>query len=424
MTRFNLAGKGSPIPTVALPAPGEDTNFPPQVFQLENGTAWEKEDYVGLGYTHYEVWCVGASGGLGSNLMNRFVYYDSVIEKKVMPGSYPHGDLWGAYCRAQEIWYEKTGQTPPWYPGSNPSDWAEHLNPFRMFDTRVFKPTMTHTPDNSAAGGGGGGGGVHVVRGTLADLPDASAVVVGQTGLDGPVAQTVVDGPWLPPQPVPTWHWTRGWSYDPLPPFRDAEEEYLITGLQAWMRNYFDPGDVYIPSPQVGGDGGQSSFADVCHASGGQGGAPAKKWVGGALIIDGDGGAGGVGNRVEAGGGGPGSANLPANGHDGTWDQSTIGQGGGGGHGGIGKSYRSGFFVGDPAIPIAGKPATNGGRGAFSYADTSIYGNGQARSTQQSEPIIPGGGGGVKADKKLRYGSRAIGFNPNGLVFLRVYKVD
>lgn len=430
MTQFDLAGKGGPIPTVALPSPGEDANFPPQVFQLENGSVWEKEDYVGLGYTHYEVWCVGAAGGLGSNLMNRFVYYKSTIEKKVMPGSYPHGDLWGAYCRVQEIWYEQHGYTPPWdNPNSsvhNVNEYANVFNPLHQFNTWIFEPTLSHTIDNSAAGGGGGGGGVHVVRGTLADLPNSSEVIVGQAGPDGPTAQTVVNAAWLPPQPVATWNWLRGWANEPLPPFFNDEDAYLTLGLQAWMRNYFDPGDVYIPPPQAGSDGGYSSFADVCHASGGKGGNPAKIWVGTQLVIDGDGGAGGVGDRVEAGGGGSGSANLPVAGHDGTWDQSAIGQGGGGGHSGIPSGARYELLTGNriPGSEYPAKPATNGGRGSFSYADTSIYGNGQARSIQNGEPIVPGGGGGAKADKKFKYGSKAIGFNPNGLVFLRVYKVD
>jgi hypothetical protein len=38
--------------------------------------------------------------------------------------------------------------------------------------------------------------------------------------------------------------------------------------------------------------------------------------------------------------------------------------------------------------------------------------------------VIPGGGGGAKADKKLKFGSKAVGFDPNGLCMIRIYKVE
>lgn len=84
--------------------------------------------------------------------------------------------------------------------------------------------------------------------------------------------------------------------------------------------------------------------------------------------------------------------------------------------------------------------AGNGGRGSFSYADTTVYGPRGTRITVAvpiPNPIlggiggsfpgayVPGGGGGAKANRKpeLLHGSRAVGSDPNGIVLIRLTRV-
>jgi hypothetical protein len=104
--------------------------------------------------------------------------------------------------------------------------------------------------------------------------------------------------------------------------------------------------------------------------------------------------------------------------------------------------------------------STYGGRGSFSYADTRVYGVGAAPSIWRTrdfqingntgeviwgnlyqpllgpktlnDPIgvlqgqkpIAGGGGGARAPGKRQYGSRALGYNPNGLVLIRLMRIE
>lgn len=83
-------------------------------------------------------------------------------------------------------------------------------------------------------------------------------------------------------------------------------------------------------------------------------------------------------------------------------------------------------------------PATNGGRGSFSYADTAVFGERQLKEditimvpigsvfggyNKLPRPMIPGGGGGARGLRSLPYGSRAPGFSPNGAVIIRLVKI-
>lgn len=89
--------------------------------------------------------------------------------------------------------------------------------------------------------------------------------------------------------------------------------------------------------------------------------------------------------------------------------------------------------------------ATGGGQGSFSYADTKVYGPRQPRQPYYNVQrtydtatglilseliiptsvfVIPGSGGGAKAPGKRYYGSRATGFKPQGLVLLRLMKLE
>lgn len=195
-------------------------------------------------------------------------------------------------------------------------------------------------------GGAGGGGGLHRVQGLLSALPASCPIVVGGGGVLGNEHPDNV-----------------GFTTD-------------------------------------GSDGGYSSFnATTCRASGGKGG---RRVQSNSLTTttQANGGDGGIGNRIIAGGGaiggiagtpsvsGPGIVGV--NGGDGGWNGS-IGSGGGGGAGGVGK-YGSGGTTSNAA--------TSGGRGSYDPGETSVYGPGESPSADistGSQNVVPGGASGAKA---------------------------
>lgn len=155
-----------------------------------------------------------------------------------------------------------------------------------------------------------------------------------------------------------------------------------------------------------GGPGGTSSFAiNICRASGGQGGLRAA--TNSVTVSSGaNGGDGGIGDSTAPGGGGIGGvAGVPTatgvdstpgeNGLDGVivWANNfqSIGQGGGGGAGGIAK-YGSGGIT-----CMAGSA---GGRGAYNPGDLAVYGPGDLPSQDPqttADDVFPGSAGGAKA---------------------------
>lgn len=420
MTRIELGGEGSPIPTEALPDNllTED-DIAPLTLVLSDGN-FAKADYVGLGYTNYEVWCIGAAGGRGGDsgttvrwLMTQSVAHmtdaewEQFVQAHEREFGFDRNYLFAAYVNPAtgEVTYESILiQMDRAYPGHNVPITTFH-DPFVVSNSRDI-------------GGGGGGGGLHRVSGLLADLPALVPVVVGQAGDDALPGQDFVNGfysaapysgPWVP---YPT----------PLGP------NPSLGLFVSWFRLRY-PAAPTLQPPQVGEDGGASSFGAICKASGGKGGGPSIAWAGGVKTFTGFGGAGGSGNSLVAGGGGLG-ATTDKNGKDGTWD-GTIGKGGGGGRGGKRN-----------ASPL--RVATSGGQGSFNYGDTSVFGQRGLRSNyinlnQTYDPntgevvttievvtgdtTIPGGGGGAKAPGSNRYGSRASGYSPNGLVLIKIYKI-
>lgn len=62
--RIGLKGKGTPIPREAMPGPGENL-MPPLILNLPDESTFDRQEYIEMGYTHYEVWCIGAAGGRG-----------------------------------------------------------------------------------------------------------------------------------------------------------------------------------------------------------------------------------------------------------------------------------------------------------------------------------------------------------------------
>lgn len=274
----------------------------PVVLRFDTNQDFVPQDYMDLGYTHFDVICIGAGGGMGGGI-----------------------------------------------------DTANSGTLVRSY------------------GGAGGGGGFHRVRGLLSALPDTCPIVVGAGGALG------------------TEH-----ASNPA--------------------NTTD-----------GGDGGYSSFNDTtCRASGGKGGkrVQTNSLTTGTLANGGD---GGVGNRIIAGGGGTGGiAGVPTAtgpgtpgtaGVDGTFF-SNVGKGGGGGAGGVGK-YGS----------VTCNAATAGGRGSYNPGDTSVYGPGDNPDNDAASgaaSIIPGGASGAKASPLnglptiygQSKGSRAVGVP--GVVIIRL----
>lgn len=433
MSRIEFNGLGTLIPTIALPPFGSDDNLPPTTFTFLDNAIFEVEQYRTLGFTHFEAWCVGAAGGKGGDATNQpFFVYEEIWRPVPL-------DVWNVWLSQ----FDNTTIYYGWDPGDptrggTQRDMQEFNNPNHMLKFRTYKQVLLY-PTTTAIGGGGGGGGMQKVSGLLADLDDSVSIVVGKAGLDAPLGQIHQNGLWTP-------QYTDDFGYSYSNPF-----------ITDYLNSYPGPKNSYLP-PQVGADGGASMFADdVGQASGGKGGSPGMIWNGSAFVLKGDGGAGGIGGRSLAGGGGAGSVAEGINGSDGIWHPETgIGAGGGGGKGGRGAEQ-----VGDPrfGVPtIINHLATAGGQGSYSFADTSVYGPRQFRQARVwQKPVVgyssipepghtprvgnwpngtvtyttatdlylsvPGGGGGARPAKNLKVGSRAPGFSPDGAVVLRLSRI-
>lgn len=346
MARLELGGYEGPIPNIALPDPKLSADMPVQSLVLADGSTFEKADWVSLGYTHYEVWCVGAAGGQGAEAGDPDVKTLYTTEKVPMPDWMWEGEI---RYKIAEFAFEgrtifpkyvfntvpgRTGEVITIYqtPREAAIDWLGGLNVAR--EVTVFHHQNAYVVPYSGApviGGAGGGGGLQVMSGVLNDLPDSVPIAVGQAGIDAIAAQ--IGSPDL---------------YDPF--FRDStlslsdfsSASFYEDRQLALDTHYFtntwpplgDPTRPLFPPGQPGNDGGASAFGEICMASGGKGGGPAIVWVGTNRFFAAHGGEGGVGGRLEAGGGAAGSTDSSKNGKDGIWD-GTIGQGGGGGRGGM-----------------------------------------------------------------------------------------
>lgn len=363
MTRFQFGSYGEPIPNIAMPDPNLSGDLPIQSLELVDGVPFLKADWVALGYTHYEVWCIGAAGGKGASPNQPHFYTTGYLEAgsginwhmdsapAVMPP-----DIWELVLREAD-WYAlhsgsgsatdnylmvvPVGTPLPSYGVINSWQWLnelhvlvtprarqELLNPTHMSQINTYHdPYLVEW--GSYQGGGGGGGGLHVIRGELATLPDSVPISVGRVGADAPPGQINVEGVYTPPFPSENTYW-------PLPPGWGSPQDIQYytdkNTLYAWQNDHSGPVVSFNP-PGPGGDGGASAFGDICFASGGKGGGPSFVWANGLRAFKGFGGDGGSGGRLLAGGGGVGATELKPAG-DGTWD-GTIGKGGGGGRGGI-----------------------------------------------------------------------------------------
>lgn len=467
--RAFLGGRGLPRDEFALGGAGgsADSNTP-VVLLLEDGEVFTPADYISLGFTNFDAWCVGASGGRGGDASD-LVKWRVTKAQEVMPG-----DIWEAYLVAAESYdawrpgylyvaYLAPSDTPPgpydhrdtdWYDsygnhffGSGPGGlyryWltprqnAEWLNPTHMGTvTNYIEPILYNSP---FIGGGGGGGGLHVVSGVLADLPSSVTAEVGQQGSDGAAGQAFQAAPW-----DSSYYWQ--------PELYNREGLRIGGGgsqaIWEWA-NRFPTIRPLLDPPAEGSSGGASSFGDICQASGGKGGKPAVQWAGAIRQQYAHGGEGGAGAQVTPGGGAAGAISSGP-GKDGTWD-GDIGKGGGGGRGGVELHQFYNPATGNVTVPFV--PATEGGRGSLNFADTSVWGargplgtylralrtflytdtDGprgnilnlpSAVDTLIPKPVNPGSGGGARIPGGRKYGSRAAGYSHDGAVLLRLFKLD
>jgi hypothetical protein len=403
MSRVELAGPGGPIPTVALSDPNLDENLAPQAFLLTTGN-FLKVDWVGLGYTHYEVMCIGAVGGNGSD------------GGAGISWPYYYTNLPGGYLLTH--WYSPFPTTP------------------------------------SIFGGAGGGGGLHRVAGLLADLPDVIPVVVGSAGAHGPRADISHQYPYMPtppaPYPHPNYVWDPPHNMIPIPTVgqdggaSSFGDVCVASGgkggfpATVWdvtkpSSGYNFPGEVGAPKPDGrGGQGGKGGQA----AAGGGGAGAFFTFVPGLY-----------GSQIR----------TVTQAKDGAWD-GVAGEGGGGG---LAGEYMPGWrpiYIAPSSLAADELmhglyddkivEATPGAKGSFSYSNTSVYGQRQDRTFSYTEKvaqpvdtmvkrdplvleqtptpylIVPGGGGGARINKSQGFGSRAPGFSPDGAVLVRVTKID
>ena len=366
--RVSLSGLGTPILLEALPDPNVSSELPPQSFIFAEDDVFLKSDFVSLGYTHFEVICIGAAGGRGP-----------LIYKGV--SSWP---------------YYFVGLIEHWH---DPIPVAQ-----------------------SYRSGAGGGGGIHRVVGLLADLPEESPVVVGQPGADGPLGHVINDEPF---EPVPPY--SSGSIYDEphliVYPAEDGEDGGYSSFNGDLAQASGGKAGAW-PLVAIAGRTNHPMRTDYPRTAGGDGGEGGT----GGQIEPGGGGAGGTteyesppteANRS--------TYNFPTHilAENGGWD-GEFGEGGGGGRGG--RYYPTSYVSQTGAVDVYAntQQAGSGAKGAYSFGDNSKSGLGQGR---QNEPlsanslIIPGGGGGAKPNALEAYGSNGPVSSPQGAVFIRLTKV-
>lgn len=423
--RFELGGKGLVIPIEALPIPSEDGDLPPQTLLLPTGD-FLKQDYVGLGYTHFETWCIGAAGGAGGSALGGYGY-------------------WGA----------------KYYGGAGGGGGLHHIaGP--LSDLPDATPVIVGQAGATGRDNPGEGKWTGISDYGSAAFPNEK-LVVRDTGarpfIQNGVTYINADGSYVAPYtkinifgtPVPSNYPYHSWPAD-----------WSLTDRIPDMSDIVKPNPAFITTLD-GLDGGYSKFGELCEASGGKGGKrcpmfgvmyfggffderwyqynryPEDAGVASAAHIaqghpGGDGGEGGIGGSIVPGGGAAGgfstmhfapvgetnaghykgaTGTLP---QDGTWD-GDIGEGGGGGFGG---AFDPGQYDQNVILQHAASVnGQNGGQGSFNYGDTSKYG-----PRQNAVGAAPGNGGGAKFNPLLMFGGRAAGANPNGAVLIRIVKLS
>lgn len=280
MSHIEFSGDGNSLPEFALPDPGMSGDLLSMVINLPDGEPFLPGPYIELGYTHFEVICVGAAGGRGGDGLGRPGYNGVPIANIPSFLNWPYTYV----------------------------DGVQHLG----------MPVMGGT--KSVYGGAGGGGGLHIVSGLLLALPDECSVVVGQAGDDAPTGQ--IDSPNTIVNPTPPYSpgSVNDFPGTEWPPPQSGEDggasSFNGVTCRASGGKGGAPGGRYVATPGWPGYHNGSYYS----------------YPGQKMMVDGKGGDGGRGGSTVAGGGAVGSDTDNA-GADGTWD-GAIGKGGGGGRGG------------------------------------------------------------------------------------------
>lgn len=379
--RVELKGKGTPIPELALPAPGVATDLPPQAFLLEDGSSFVKADYAGLGYTNFDAWCIGAVGGRGGNRLFRpdgWLDFTQAYGGAGGGGGFHH--VSGLLADLPDSCPIVVGQA-----GANGEDDSGHSPklPETTGEGYFTDPLVLYqNPEWVPAQPGSDGG-----ASSFGDICRAS----GGKGGEG-VTQAFNIGSWDWPTEFPT-----GISFT----------DWLTFMLRVRV---------------MPGSGGQGGSGDSLSAGGGGDGAYTE-WE---FVTD----LRSVISPAWEGWGAISTRAVYIKPKDGSWD-GVIGKGGGGGLGGWFSDL--GGLIYKPATSeiFAG----NGAKGAYWFRDTSVYGPGRVgyyetiprRSPASGLTSVaaraPGSGGGARLSKLAAYGSQAPGANPNGAVFVRLTKV-
>jgi len=88
--RIFLAGHGEAVPLEAMPDASDENAM---TLVLPDGYIFNKADFIALGFTHYEVMCVGAAGGRGGKSNFSYSGYNSTWEVFSMGGAGGGGGL-------------------------------------------------------------------------------------------------------------------------------------------------------------------------------------------------------------------------------------------------------------------------------------------------------------------------------------------
>lgn len=441
MSRIELGGLGDPIPTLALPPAGSESDIPPTLLTFTDSADFSVLTYRDLGFTHFEVWCVGAAGGRGGDTADPaqpvqwisedsshpvpqsvwdyekerqglFDYYKQVDDYYQEPSRYRPA-LWNRrfIAGSQNTW--PVDVTKIIYPPSGdfyrymeliteyefhfidsnqpvPLIWANRgvtgLTYMEAFELKYPTHVMNFTeyeeallwPAMKGMGGGGGGGGFHKANGVLEDLPAVVPVVVGKAGADADYGQVVQHSPWTPMPPHVS-------DSNPLPAGSVTNASTPVSAYparQAELERYLGTYVTSYPAPRSiflnPGEGEDGGLSSFADdICLASGGEGGKPGMLWSGSAFAINGNGGAGGLGGQAEPGGGGAGSIADGVNGS-DGLWIPETGIGGGGGGGKGGRQLPPAGFP--PVAGRQlASAGGQGSYSFADTSVYGARQFR---------------------------------------------
>lgn len=368
--RASLGGSDVPREEFAIIGIGESTGIP-VILLPADGDVFIAEDYISLGYTNYEVVCIGAAGGRGGAAVGG-----------------------GAMTFAAG--------------GAGGGGGLHHV-------TGLLADLPDPVPIVIGQGGADGRdsspGNIPPLRGELNSASQFAYVLDG----DGfAIDLELLDNP------------------DYISPLAGADggETSFGTICRASGGKGGSPAQLIVVEPfplwgpqYSGGYGGLFYTFYFISGEGGEGGL-------GDRDLSGGGGLAGVVDHTPAGHSfGPEVVTVYANGYtvarsqthttpeafaytkpkDGTWD-GNVGEGGGGGYGG------------SKHAPV--KEASAGSKGSMNYGDISVYGPGEMPHYDNVGALMyPGSGGGAKLSKLARYGSHAPAYNPNGVLQIRLTKL-